>query len=428
MILLRSTILHTPRNPFKQEKALEAFGDGGLLMEGEHIKAVGPFAQIVATYPAAKVRDLRGGVILPGFIDTHVHYPQVRVIGGLGMPLLEWLDKNTLPEEARFGDVSYARTVAQEFMHGLASHGTTTALVFGCHFASGQAELFKEAERRGLRIISGMVLSDRLLRPELHQTPAQAYADCTGLIGHFHGQGKLGYAVTPRFSLSASEAMLEVCQTLQHEHRGLRFTSHINENDQEMATVRKLFPWASDYLHTYERFGLVHRHSVLAHNLHPSDSELHRMAGAGASASHCPCSNAALGSGFFPMLRHLKAGVHFALGTDVGGGTGFGLVKEGLQTLFLQNLMPEGYKLTAAHLLYLATKAGAEALDIEAETGDLRAGKSADWVYVRPPKGSALEAVLKHCESPERALSGIFALAGAESVAEVWVGGQNSLG
>jgi guanine deaminase len=128
------------------------------------------------------------------------------------------------------------------------------------------------------------------------------------------------------------------------------------------------------------------------------------------------------------MLRHLKAGVHFALGTDVGGGTGFGLVKEGLQTLFLQNLMPEGYKLTAAHLLYLATKAGAEALDMEAETGDLSAGKSADWVYVRPPKGSALEAVLKHCESPERALSGIFALAGAESVAEVWVGGQNSLG
>lgn len=423
-VLLRSTILHTPHNPFKQDKALETFDDGGLLIEGQLIRAIGPFTQIRAAQPEAEVRDLRGGVLLPGLIDTHVHYPQVRVIGGLGIPLLEWLDKNTLPEEARFGDPTYARTVAQEFIHALASHGTTTALVFGCHFASGQAELFKEAEQRGLRVISGMVLSDRMLRPELHQAPEEAHADCTDLIRRFHGKGHLLYAVTPRFSLSASEALLEVCQTLQQEHQGLRFTSHINENDREIATVRELFPWASDYLHTYERFDLVHRHSVLAHNLHPSDSELHRMAAVGASASHCPCSNAALGSGFFPMLRHLKAGVHFALGTDVGGGTGFGMLKEGLQSFFLQSLMQGGCKLTAAHLLYLATRAGAEALGLEDQTGDLSVGKSADLVYLRPPKGSAFAAMLEHCDSPGRALSGIFALAGAESMAEVQVAGQ----
>jgi guanine deaminase len=163
---------------------------------------------------------------------------------------------------------------------------------------------------------------------------------------------------------------------------------------------------------------------VLAHNLHPSDSELGRMAAAQASATHCPCSNAALGSGFFPMQRHLKAGVHFSLGTDVGGGTGFGMVKEGLQTFFLQSLIKDGCQLSAAHLLYLITRAGAEALGLEDQTGDLRVGKSADLVYLRPPRGSALAGMLEHSESLERALSAIFALAGAESVAEVQVAGQ----
>jgi len=340
------------------------------------------------------------------------------------MPLLDWLEHSALPEEARLTDVNYARMVAREFVYSLATHGTTTALVFGAHFRDAQAALFEEAKQQGLRVVSGMVLSDRMLRPELLQTEEQAYADCRDLIRRFHGRDHLLYALTPRFSLSASEAILGVCQTLQKEYQGLRFTSHINENDREIAMVLEFFPWASDYLHTYERFDLIHRNSVLAHNLHPSHSELHRIAQAKASIAHCPCSNAALGSGFFSLQRHLEAGVHIALGTDVGGGTGFSLIKEGLQAFFLQNLMPDGYHLTAAQLLYLATLAGAQALGLEDQTGDFRAGKSADLVYLRPPRGGALEAVMKHAETPERALSGIFALAGAESVAEVYVAGK----
>ncbi|MDX2005882.1 MAG: guanine deaminase [Meiothermus sp.] len=426
MPLLRSAILHTPKNPFTDEGALEVYPDGGLLVENGRIGALGPYAEIRAQHPQVETRDLRGGVLLPGFVDTHVHYPQVRVIGGLGMPLLEWLEANTLPEEARLADAGYAQEVAREFVHGLASHGTTTALVFGAHFREAQAALFEEARRIGLRVVSGMVLSDRLLRPELHQTPEQAHADSSTLIRRFHGKDDLLYAVTPRFSLSASEAILEVCQTLQQEHAGLRFTSHINENGLEIATVRELFPWASDYLHTYERFGLVHRHSVLAHNLHPSDSELQRMGAAQATAAHCPCSNAALGSGFFPLRRHLRAGVRVALGTDIGGGTGFCLLKEALQAFFLQSVMPggEGYLMSPAHMLYLITRAGAEALGLEDQTGDLRPGKSADLVYLRPPEGSPLEAVLRHSDSLERALSGIFALAGADCIAEVYRAGR----
>jgi guanine deaminase len=256
----------------------------------------------------------------------------------------------------------------------------------------------------------------------MHQTPEGAYQSSTRLIKQFHGKEHVLYAVTPRFSLSASEAILEVCQTLQHENKGLRFTSHINENDREIATVKNLFPWAKDYLETYEKFDLLHRHSVLAHNVHPSDSELSRMEAFKTSASHCPCSNAALGSGIFPMARHLRHKVHFSLGTDVGGGTGFSLFKEALQAYMLQRLHPDGSMLMPAHMLYLSTKAGAEALGLH--TGDFSLGKAADIVYLRPPEKSPLEAVIKHSASPERMLAGIFALAGQESIKQVWVAGR----
>ena len=144
-VLLRAPILHTPKNPFKSADALETFSDGALVIQNEKILALGNFSDVQAVYPDLEIQDLRDGVLLPGFIDTHIHYPQIRVIGGLGMTLLDWLEKNTMPEEVRFSDAAYARTVAKEFLHGLASHGTTTALVFGCHFLAGQTEFFQEA-------------------------------------------------------------------------------------------------------------------------------------------------------------------------------------------------------------------------------------------------------------------------------------------
>ena len=368
--------------------------------------------------------DLRGGYLLPGFIDAHTHFPQLRVLGGLGRSLLDWLEHCALPEEARMADHSHACRVARGFVHALASHGTTTALVFGAHFAPATAALFEAAAAAGLRIAAGQVLSDRLLNPELHQTPERAYRESSLLIERFHRQGRMTYAVTPRFALSASEAMLEVCQTLLGEHEGLLFQTHINENVQEIAEVARLFPWASDYLAVYERFGLNRPSSVMAHNVHPGDSELDRLGAGGAAVAHCPTSNAALGSGLFPLQRHIHAGVRCALGTDVGGGTGFGMLKEGLQAYLLQRIAPGGMILDAGHLLYLSTLAGAEALGLGEETGDFRTGKSADFVYLRPPADSPLAAVLEREQSLEQSLAAIFTLAGAESVQEVRVEGS----
>ena len=422
--LFRAPLFHTPVNPFHDGGALACHWDGGLLVNDGRIAACGDFADVRAAHPDAAVFDLRDGFLLPGFVDTHVHFPQLRVLGSLGRGLLDWLEHFALPEEARMADESYARATAQGFVHALVSHGTTTALVFGAHFPSATAALFEAAAASGLRIASGLVQSDRLLRPELHQTPRAAHRDSTELIRRFHRKGRLLYAVTPRFAFSTTEEMLEVCQSLMREHDGLLFQTHLNENPSEVAEVSTLFPWAQDYLAVYERFGLGGRGAVMAHNVHATGSELERLAASGTTVAHCPCSNAALGSGWFPLRKHVNAGVRCALGTDVGGGTGFGILKEGLQAYLMQRLLPDGYSLDAAHLLYLATRAGAEALGLDQVIGDFQVGKAADFVYLCPPTGSPLAAVLTEAESPERVLSAIFTLAGAESVHEVRVEGS----
>jgi guanine deaminase len=422
--LLRAPLFHTPRNPFRDLSALECYADGGLLIRDGRVDGCDAYSSLRDAHPQVPTIDLRGGFLLPGFIDTHIHFPQLRVIGGLGRSLLDWLEHCALPEEARMADHSYACGVAQEFVHALASHGTTTALVFGAHFAPATAAFFEAADASGLRIAAGQVLSDRRLSPELHQTPERAYRESRLLIERFHRQGRLTYAVTPRFAISASEAMLEVCQTLLREHEGLLLQTHINESVEEIAEVRRLFPWAADYLAVYDRFGLAGANAVMAHDVHPTDSELERLASGGVSIVHCPSSNAALGSGLFSMKRHINAGVRCALGTDVGGGTGFGMLKEALQAYLLQRIAPDGMLLDAGHLLYLATLAGAEALGLAEETGDFRTGKSADFVYLRAPANSPLAAVLERGPSPEQALAAIVTLAGAESVREVRVAGS----
>ncbi len=421
--LLRAPLFHTPRNPFVHDRALECHWDGALLIRSGLVAACGDFEAVRETHPEASVVDLRGGFLLPGFVDAHVHYPQLRVLGSLGRPLLDWLEHCALPEEARMSDETYARDIARKFVHALASHGTTTALVFGAHFATATASLFEASEASGLRVISGLVLSDRILAPELRQTPEFAYRESADLIRCFHGRGRVLYAVTPRFALSSSEAMLEVCQTLLREHSGLRFQTHINENVLEIAEVMKHFPWAADYLAVYERFGLSSRGAVMAHNVHATDSELERLAGAGTAIAHCPSSNAALGSGLFPLRRHIEAGVHCSLGTDVGAGAGFSVLKEGLHAYLTQRIAPDGLPLDPTRMLYLATLAGAEALGLADITGDFLPGKSADFVYLRPPRDSPLAAVVEKAEKPERVLAALFTLAGQESVREVRVEG-----
>ena len=404
---------------------MQAFSDGAVAFHTGRIVACGPWAEVRSSFADADVLDARDAILLPGFVDCHVHFPQIGVIGALGLELMEWLQSVALPEEARLADDAYAALVADRFVRGLARNGTTTALVFGSHFVGAQDALFSAAEAVGLRVASGLVVSDRGLIPALEVSPEAAVEASRGLIERWHGRSLLRYAVTPRFSVSCSEELLSACGELAGSVPGLLVTSHLNETLGEISLVKDLFPWASDYLETYERFDLVGGRSVFAHDVHAGESEVRRLAGAGAAVAHCPSSNAFLGSGSFPLRRHLDAVVRVALGTDVGAGTGLGILKEGLMAYQVQMLLgSDGVQLGPAHLLWLATGAGASALGLSDEVGALSPGLSADFVLLRPPAGSTLEAVLERADSVDARLGALFALAREESVVEVRVAGR----
>ncbi len=421
MTLFRGTFLDTPTDPFAGG-ALRAEQDGAVVVRDGVIAARGGFAEVRTQHRDEEVVDLSGGVVLPGFVDTHVHFPQVRVIGGLGMPLLDWLDQCALPEEARLADTSYAAGVATDFVRGLVGAGTTTALVFGSHFAGAVDAVFTEAARVGLRITSGLVVSDRLLRDDLLTSPERALEESVALAARWHGRGRARYAVTPRFSLSCTDDMLAACAEVLAAAPGAMTTSHVNENVREIEGVRDLH--GCEYVASYDRHGLVGAGTVLAHDVHPTDADLEVLGARGAAVAHCPTSNAALGSGLFPLARHRAHGVRVALGSDVGAGTGFSLLKEGLQAYFVQQLLGEhGVALAPAHLLHLATAAGADALGLAGQVGDFSVGRRFDAQWVQPAGGTPLDVGLAHAGSPEDALARVFALGTPADVRGVWIDG-----
>jgi guanine deaminase len=283
--------------------------------------------------------------------------------------------------------------------------------------------LLQEVSRVGLRVTAGLVVSDRGLPEPLLTTPDRVYEESRVLAQRWHGTGRVRYAVTPRFSYSTTEATLDACAAVLKDEPGTWFTSHVNENPDEVTAVGELFADALHYVGTYDAHGLVGERSVLAHNVHPTDDELRLLAGQGAAVAHCPTSNSALGSGLFPMRRHVEHGVRVALGSDVGAGTGFSLLKEGLQASFMQALLgAQGVPLTPAHLLFLATRAGALALGLD--VGDLSEGRPFDAVWICPEAGDPLDVGLRHAASAEAALAKVFALGTPADVAGVWVAGE----
>ena len=423
MVIYRARVFDTPDNPFTGGR-LRSASDVALVVDDGLITSRTTFDAARTAHPEAEVVDLRDGVLIPGLVDTHVHLPQVRAIGHLGRPLLDWLDQCALPEEAKLGDPAYAKAVAGEFLTGLISAGTTSAMVFGSHFASAMDIFFSAADESGLRITSGLVTGDRNLPDALLTDVERSTEENQALIDRWHGKGRLRYAVTPRFSFSAGPELLAAGGRLVEENPGIWVTSHLNENVDEVAGVAQIHPEARDYLDTYDRAGLVGRRTVLAHNVHPQDRELERMAEAGSVAAHCPTSNSALASGFFPLRRHIEAGVRVALGTDVGAGTGFNLLKEGVQSYFMQQLDPAGgVALNSAHLLHLATAAGAEALELD-EVGVLSEGKRFDAVLIRPVEGQPLDVGIRHAADDGDALAKIFAMGTPGDIAAVWVDGK----
>lgn len=379
----RAALLHTLDDP-SRVPAAEAHAyhpDGMLVVEDGHVAAFGAFADLAPTLPeGTPVEHLPGRLITPGFVDAHVHYPQVDVIAAWGSQLLDWLNTHTFPAEQAFADRAHADAVAQVFLDQLLANGTTSALAFcTVHRASAEA-LFEAALARNMRLVAGKVLMDREAPVGLTDTVETGREDTEALIRAWRGRGRLGYAVTPRFAVTSTDAQLAMAGELLAAHPDVLLHTHMSENRAEIARVGELFPWARDYLDVYDRFGLVGPRSVFAHCIHCDEDVMGRMARAGASAAFCPSSNLLLGSGLFSLKRACACGLHTALATDVGGGGSFSLL----------HMMGEAYKvgqlqgdnLDPLHAFYLGTLAGARALHVDDRVGNLIPGKEADFVVL----------------------------------------------
>ncbi|HEX8739989.1 MAG TPA: guanine deaminase [Casimicrobiaceae bacterium] len=357
--------------------------DGVLLTRDGRVEAAGPAATLLPSLPAGtEVVDCRGSLLLPGFVDTHVHYAQTGVIASCGGELLEWLERYTFPAEARFGDPAHARAEAEFFLGELTRNGTTTALVFATTHPASADAIFEAALSRDLCLVAGKVMMDRNCPEWLRDTAQSSYDDSKALIAKWHGRGRLGYAVTPRFAPTSTDAQLEAAGALVREHPGVWVQSHVAENRAEMRWVAELFPWSRSYLDVYDRFGLVGPRSVYAHCVHLDRRDRERMARAGAAMSFCPTSNLFLGSGLFDLDAASAAGAQVALGTDVGAGTSFSMLQTLNEAYKVAQLA--GQRLSPMRAFYLATLGGAQALGLDARIGSFEPGRDADFVVLDP--------------------------------------------
>lgn len=427
MQALRASILHCLADPGAEsnQSAYEYFDDGLLLIDAGHIVNAGDATTLLGQLPAdTSVVDYTGKLIVPGFIDCHVHYPQLDIIGSYGAQLLDWLNQYAFPVEAKFADPEHAREVAGVFIDELLANGTTTALVFGTVHAHSADAIFEAAAAKGMRLIAGKVLMDCNCPVELRDDPATGYAESKELIERWHGKGRLGYAITPRFALTSSSEQLAAAGRLASEYPDVWVHTHLAENMDEVEEIARLFPDSRSYLDVYEKHGLLRERAVFAHCLHMDDEDRASMSAHGAAAAFCPTSNLFLGSGLFDLPAFRKAGIRCGLGTDVGGGTSLSLLKtasEAYKVLHLQE-----HALPATRALYLATLGAAEALCLDDKIGNFVPGKEADFV-VLDYEGSSLTARRTAAATTiEEKLFALMTLADDRNIAVTYVNGEAS--
>ena len=418
-------VLHFLSDPGEGDDphAMQFFDDGLLVVEDGRVKAIGDAASLLSSLPGnAQLVDYSGRLILPGFVDAHIHYPQTDVIASYGMQLLDWLERYTYPAEAGFDDAARARETAEFFLDELLRNGTTTALVFATVHALSVDVFFQCALARNLRMVAGKVLMDRNCPERLRDTPAQGYRESAELIEKWLGQGRLGYAITPRFAVTSSDAQLELAGKLAREHPDAHIQSHMAESRQELARVRELFPFCRNYVDVYERFGLMRERAVYAHCIHLDADERGRMARMRAAVATCPTSNLFLGSGLFDFAAAREAGIRVGMGTDVGGGTSFNMLRTLSEAYKVAQLT--GQRLSPWRAFYLATLGGAQALGLDDRIGNFEPGKEADFVVLRLDSTPLIARRIRTCSMPAEKLFALMMLGDDREVAATYVMGQ----
>ncbi len=385
--LYLASLLHFLSDPdIDGENAYQYFENGAMLVEGGKVVEIGTAEAVLANYHGQygsadhQIVDYQGHLIIPGMIDTHIHYPQVEVIASYGEKLLDWLENYTFPTEGNFADKEHAAKIANFFLDELLRCGTTTALVFGTVHPQSVDAFFEASVKRNTRMICGKVMMDRNAPEYLCDTPESSYEDSKVLIEKWHNTGRQLYAVTPRFAITSSKEQLVKAGELYNQYPDVYMQTHISEDRDEVALVKELFPENTDYLDVYDQYGLLGKRSVFSHGIYLTSREHKRLRETGSSVSFCPTSNMFIGSGLLDITTLEQEDVAYSVGTDVGGGTSFSMLKTLHEAYKVTRL--KGNKLSPLKSVYLATLGGAKTLQLEDKIGSFKQGNEADFAVL----------------------------------------------
>jgi guanine deaminase len=426
MTLLRGRLLSFKRAPQSFADADSYFyeSDGGLLIEDGRIVARGSYSEIRAEAPEDVIEiDHRPHLIMPGFIDTHLHFPQMQVIASYAANLLEWLNTYTFPEECRFVETAHAERIAVHFYDELIRHGTTTAVAYcSVHKTSADA-FFAEAMRRGMCMVGGKVMMDRNAPQGLLDTPQMGYDETRQVIADWHGKGRNHVALTPRFAITSTPEQLEATAALAREFPDLHIQTHLSENHDEIKFTSELYPDAIDYTDIYARYGLLGKKTLFGHCIHLSDREADAMSEAGSVAVHCPTSNLFLGSGLFPLkaLARREKPVRMGVATDIGGGSSYSMLRTMDEAYKIQQLL--GERLNPLESYYMITRGNAEALSLSDRIGTLEPGTDADLVVLNAGATPAMTLKLEVVKNLAEELFLMQTMGDDRTIAETYVAG-----
>jgi guanine deaminase len=413
----------------------------GLLVVGpdaqgrEVVRAVGDYRTLAPNFAGVAIEHLPGRIIAPGFIDLHIHFPQTDVIGSPASGLLPWLENYTFPHESRFADQAHADELATFFLDELLRHGVTTALAFATSHPSSVNALMTEAQKRGVRLIAGKVLQDRHSPDGVRDETAQSLADTEALIKRWHGVDRLGYAITPRFAPSCSEAQLRGAGELAAKYPDVWIQSHVAENLDEVKWALELFPSSRSYLSIYDDFGLMRERAIYAHCIHFDDEDRALMRSTGAAAAVSPTSNLFLGSGFFDYEGARRVGFRYGLASDVGGGTSFSPFHTMLAAYYVgrEGRTKPGLSLSPQHLWWQHTAGAAQALGLDGNEragggaiGNLQPGFEADFVVLDPKAMPLLARKTANAASLDELLFALIVLGDDRVIERTHIAGQGA--
>ena len=395
---------------------------GGLLVEDGVIRARGAAGDLKKNHPDAEIVDHGAALLLPGFIDAHVHYPQTAMIASWGKRLIDWLNTYTFPEEMRFEDPEYAATIADRYLDLALSNGTTTMCSYCTIHPESVTAYFQAADRRNMRVLGGKTCMDRNAPDGLRDTAQSAYDDSKALLGTWHGRGRASYVITPRFSPTSTPEQLRALGTLWAENPECLMQTHLSEQTDEIEWVKSLFPDARDYLDTYEMFGLLGANGLYGHAIHLEPRERDRLKEHGAALVHCPTSNTFIGSGLFDMAGLTKEGQRIGLATDTGGGSSFSMLRTMATAYEVAQL--RGAALHPASLLWLATEGSAMSLRIEDKVGTLAVGSEADFIALDLASTPAIAQRSSRAEDIWEAVFPTIMMGDDRAIQSTWVMGR----